>query len=231
MNSIVEGGSGTGKTILATFLFKLLNSNNGDFNFKEFGDQEAEFINLVIDLKRKYPNPKMALVIPMPSFRNTIKKVFRNIKGLSSNMVIGPAEVVKGKFDIIMVDESHRLRRRVNLGAYFGAFDIACRKLNLDKTKCNELDWIIMQSENTILFYDDTQSVKPSDIKKEDFDKLKANKFTKIEYLNSQIRVKGGTNYVQFVDQLLKCSLHATKKIQTKNYEFFFFDSIKEMER
>jgi type I site-specific restriction endonuclease len=33
-------------------------------------------------------------------------------------MVIGPAEIVKDTFDIVIVDESHRLRRRVNLGAY-----------------------------------------------------------------------------------------------------------------
>jgi type I site-specific restriction endonuclease len=41
-------------------------------------------------------------------------------------MVIGPAEIVKDTFDIVIVDESHRLRRRVNLGAYFRAFDVVC---------------------------------------------------------------------------------------------------------
>ena len=66
-------------------------------------------------------NPKMALVVPMSSFRSTLKKVFKNIKGLSANMVIG--QIVNDTFDIVIVDESHRLRRRVNLGAYFRAFD------------------------------------------------------------------------------------------------------------
>ena len=230
-NIIVEGGSGTGKTILATFLFKLLNSDNQDFNYKEFGDQELEFINLVAELKGKYPNPKMALVIPMSSFRNTIKKVFKNIKGLNANMVIGPAEIVNNKFDIVVVDESHRLRRRVNLGTYFKAFDTVCQKLGLDKTMCNELDWIIRQSENTILFYDNTQSVKPSDVKKEVFDKLKTSKSTKTEYLNSQLRVKEGNIYVQFINQLLGCTLGSSKKFQSKNYQFFLFDSITELER
>ena len=51
-NIVVEGGAGTGKTILAIFLFKLLNSNNDDFNFKEFGDDETEFIQTVITLKK-----------------------------------------------------------------------------------------------------------------------------------------------------------------------------------
>jgi hypothetical protein len=41
-------------------------------------------------------------------------------------MVIGPAEIVKDTFDIVIVDES-RLRRRVNLGAYFRAFDVVSK--------------------------------------------------------------------------------------------------------
>lgn len=73
-NIVIEGGAGTGKTILAIFLFKLLKSNSKDFNFKEFGDDETEFIKTVGALKGKYPNPKMALVVPMSSFRNTLKK-------------------------------------------------------------------------------------------------------------------------------------------------------------
>jgi len=226
---IIEGGAGTGKTILAVFLFKLLNSNNEDFNFKEFGDEEEEFIELVSLLKNKYPNPKMALVIPMSSFRNTLKKVFKNIKGLSSNMVIGPAEIAKDQFDIVMVDESHRLRRRVNLGAYYGAFDIVCAKLGLDKEHCSELDWITRQSTKSILFYDENQSIKPSDVKKEDFDKLKSSKSTKIEFLKSQFRVKGGNDYVQYIRKLLDCKLDSQAIYNSQDYGFVLFDSIEDM--
>jgi uncharacterized protein len=229
-NLIVEGGAGTGKTILAIFLFKLLNSNNEDFNFKEFGNDEVEFANLIAILKKKYPNPKMALIVPMSSFRNTLKKVFKNIKGLSSSMVIGPAEIVKKKYDIVVVDESHRLRRRVNLGAYFGAFDIVCEKLNLDKNTCSELDWILMQSDRSFFFYDENQSIKPSDVKKEDFDLLKSKKNTKIECLKSQFRVKGGNDYVEYIDSLLNCSLNSQTKIfNSKEYEFMLFDSISDL--
>ncbi len=227
---VVEGGAGTGKTILAVFLFKLLISNNEDFNFKEFGDDESEFIQTILELKKKFPNPKMALVVPMSSFRNTLKKVFKNIKGLNANMVIGPAEIVKENFDIIFVDESHRLRRRVNLGTYFHAFDVVCEKLNLDKNKCSELDWVIKQSKNAILFYDENQSIKPSDVKKEDFDKLKSNSLTKVEYLKSQFRVKGGNNYVKYVSNLLNCKLDLVREIfNSSEYEFLLFDSIEEM--
>lgn len=229
-NIIVEGGAGTGKTILAIFLFKLLNTNNEDFNFEEFGNDELEFMLIVYELKEKYPNPKMALVVPMSSFRNTLKKVFKNIKGLNANMVIGPAEVSNSTFDILVVDESHRLRRRINLGAYYGAFDIACNKLGLDKMNCSELDWIVKQSESSILFYDENQSIKPSDTKKEDFDKLKVSPLTKIEYLKSQFRVRGGNDYVQYINNLLNCKLETTSKIfNSKEYEFMLFDSIEEI--
>jgi uncharacterized protein len=49
-NFIIEGGAGTGKTILAIFLFKLLKSNNEDFSFNKFGEDEPEFITTVADL-------------------------------------------------------------------------------------------------------------------------------------------------------------------------------------
>lgn len=229
-NFIIEGGAGTGKTILAVFLFKLLNTTNEDFNFKEFGEDESEFLWLVRKLKEKYPNPKMALVVPMSSFRNTLKKVFKNIKGLSSSMVIGPAEIVSDTYDIVVVDESHRLRRRVNLGAYFGAFDQVNLKLKLDKYTSTELDWIQKQSKKAVLFYDENQSIKPSDVKKEDFDLLKKNKQTNIEKLKSQFRVKGGNDYVQFVHDLLDCSLATDKpSFISKEYELTLFDSIKDL--
>lgn len=229
-NIIIEGGAGTGKTILAIFLFKLLNTSNDDFNFEEFGDEEFEFMDIVFELKKKYPNPKMALVVPMSSFRSTLKKVFKNIKGLNASMVIGPAEIVNDTFDIVIVDESHRLRRRVNLGAYFRAFDIVCEKLNLDKHTCNELDWIIKQSESAVYFYDENQSIKPSDVKKEDFDKLKQNSLTKTEFLKSQFRSRGGNDYVNYVDNLLKCNLTNSDVIfNSKEYELILFDSIEDI--
>jgi len=230
---IVEGGAGTGKTILAIFLFKLLNTDNKDFNFNEFGDEEDVFIEKVRLLKLTYPNPKMALVVPMSSFRDTLKKVFRSIKGLSAKMVVGPSEVSKLKdedfYDIILVDESHRLRRRVNLGAYFGAFDKAAIRLDMDKMICSELDWVLKKSKKSLLFYDENQSIKPSDTKKDDFDKLKANPSTNIIKLKSQFRVKGGNGYVDYIKELLNCSLKADEKYSSKDYEFLLFSSLEDM--
>ncbi|MGB5554870.1 MAG: DNA/RNA helicase domain-containing protein, partial [Flavobacteriaceae bacterium] len=229
-NIIIEGGAGTGKTILAIFLFKLLYSDNSDFNFNEFGEDEAEIMYLVETLKQQLPNPKMALVVPMASFRSTLKKVFKNIKGLNARMVIGPAEVTKEDYDILLVDESHRLRRRQNLGAYYGAFDKACTRLKLDKMISSELDWVLLKSKKAVLFYDESQSIKPSDTKKEDFDKLKRSEDSIVERLQSQFRVKGGNAYVSFVKDLLQCDLKVDSKVfNAKDYEMLMFDSVKEM--
>jgi DUF2075 family protein/predicted GIY-YIG superfamily endonuclease len=226
----VEGGAGSGKSILAIYLFKLLYTDISDLNELDFED--IYFIELLKEFKHKFKKPKVALVVPMSSFRNTLKKVFSNIKGLTNKMVIGPAEVANSNFDILIVDESHRLRRRVNLGAYFGSFDTAAQKMGFEKGESNELDWIVKQSNFQILFYDYGQSIKPSDIEKSKFDELKYNnqKNIAIHQLKSQFRVKGGLDYVAYLDNLLNCKLPESKsKIDIPGYEFLFFEDLGKM--
>ena len=49
----------------------------------------------------------------MPGFRRTISNVFKECgNGLVKDMVIGPCDVVKEDYDILFVDESHRLSKR-----------------------------------------------------------------------------------------------------------------------
>lgn len=231
-NIVVEGGAGTGKSILAIYLFKLLNSEDEDFETKELDETQTEFIRVLHQLRKKYPNPRMALVVPMDSFRKTLKKAFTNIKGLRASMVIGPAEVSRNKYDIIVVDESHRLRKRINLGTYFGAFDQANKRLGLAKGMGNELDWVVMQADKTVLFYDKGQSIKPSDVNQSDFTKLKNSPETTVGKLTSQFRVKGGVDYITYVDNLLNCRFREKDaKYSSNEYEFLLFDSLGEMER
>jgi DUF2075 family protein/predicted GIY-YIG superfamily endonuclease len=225
---IAQGGAGTGKTILAIFLFKLLSDCLDDFNFKEFGEEESRINILVKEIRKMFPDLKMALVVPMASFRKTLQKVFRNISGLNAKMVIGPAEVSKNKYDIILVDESHRLRQRVNLGAYYGSFDKACKALGLNKMTSHELEWITLQSKKALFFYDEDQSIKPSDVKKEEFDKIKALTSTKVFDLQSQFRVKGGNAYVSFIDKLLYKTEDISSQYTSNEYELKLFHSIEE---
>lgn len=226
-NIVMEGGAGTGKSIMAVFLIKLICTDNDDFNFKEFGEEEQQFLDLIVRLKVKYRNPKVALVVPMGSFRKTLQKVFKNIKGLNPKMVIGPSDVFKEDYDILLVDESHRLRRRVNLGPYFKVFDEVCTELGLDKTETHELDWMQRTRAKCIYFYDENQSIKPSDVPQEAFSQMKQLPSTVVEPLRSQFRVNGGNGYVDYIRQLLDSSiLEGTPKYASKDYEFVLFDSI-----
>jgi len=172
---IVNGQPGTGKTVLATYLVKYL---------KEHKDTA---------------HLKIALVIPMGSLRETIKKVFRNIKGLSANMVVIPNDIVRGDYDLVIVDEAHRLKRRKNLGAAFGAFDSINRLLGLHREATN-VDWIIKKSKSQIFFYDKNQNVMPADVGPEEFDKLE----DVVKYdLTTQLRVQAGEKYIKFIEDLL----------------------------
>jgi len=161
----IEGGAGTGKTILAVYLIKLLNTSIQAYHVDESDEIYSEQILHVLEYRKKVGKPKTALVVPMTSLRKTLRKVFAQVKGLSASMVIGPSEVASAKepYDVLIVDEAHRLRQRKNI-TNFASFDQANERLGFDKYTGNELDWIIKQSKVQILFYDQGQSIKPSDI-------------------------------------------------------------------
>lgn len=223
---LVEGGAGTGKTILAIFLFKLMLTTDEDFNYREFGEDEKEFVNKVKQLKTKFPKPKMGLVIAMGSFRKTIKKVFRNINGLNPNLVIGPSDLEYESYDILFVDESHRLRKRVNLGPYFAVYDRVCKALKLDKLNTSELAWTQLRSNKVLYFYDAKQSIKPSDVDASDFENLKNDSDTINVKLHSQFRVKGGNGFVDFINNLLDNSFNNKElKYNDSNYDLLLFEN------
>lgn len=230
-NLVVEGGAGTGKSVLAIFLFKLIHTDNTELDLREFSEEEAELRELLARFKKLYAQPRMALVVPMKSFRETLKKAFRNIVGLHQDMVIGPSELARQSYDIVLVDESHRLRKRVNLGSYYGAFDKACAALGLDKSTCSEVDWVTRQSGKAVFFYDADQSVKPSDANAGDFQTIKSSPDSKVMRLVSQFRVQGGRHYVEFLDDLLSVRLPDNGKFHSKKYEFLMFDDISDMVR
>jgi DUF2075 family protein len=181
---------------------------------------------LVKKLKELYPNPKIALVIPMTSLRNTLKSVFKSVKGLNAGMVIGPSEVIGENYDILIIDEAHRLRQRKNITS-FGAFDNNNRQLGLGN-EGTELDWVMRSSKKQIFFYDQAQSVKPSDVPEDRFLELQLH--SKLIKLQSQLRVKGGTDYINYVEDLLNLRLKDDNPIfEQEGYEFMLFDHIADM--
>ena len=112
----VKGSAGTGKTILATYLIKLLVSKYEELNVEDIDDENYREIQLLSDFRKKYPIIKIGLVIAMTSLRSTLQKVFSKIPGLNKGMIISPSDTFKERYDILIIDEAHRLRQRKNIG-------------------------------------------------------------------------------------------------------------------
>lgn len=135
-------------------------------------------------------------------------------------MVLGPYDVVKEKYDLLIVDEAHRLQRRVNL-TNFPAYDAVNQKLGLKKG--TQLDWIMKSSRHQILFYDKFQSIRPGDIRPEELNKYKFEKYE----LESQMRVKGGRDYIMYIRNILDVA--QKESIKFSDYELKLFENINEM--
>jgi len=222
---VISGSAGTGKTILATYLMKLLTTDVESIHLEELNDEDLREINYIVQFKKKFPNAKIGLVVAMTSLRESLENVFKKIPGLKSSMVINPSDTFKlnEKYDLLIVDEAHRLRQYKNI-SWMGAFKKNNEKLGLDN-KGTELDWIIANSKNQIFFYDTAQSVKPSDVDADSFSKVLKEENTLLLELKSQMRVKGGNNYIQFVHDLLHVTRTQTEKYEEEKYDVLLFEN------
>lgn len=204
---IINGMPGSGKTVIAVYLFKL---------FRETPE---------------YSNQKIALVVPQTSLRKTLKDLFKNLHGLSASDVIGPNEVTHQKYDILLVDEAHRLKQRKNLSSYV-AYDECCERIGLS-TKATQLDWVMKQSTCSILFYDQNQVVGPSGIEMEQLNtSILTSTYSRMNtyyQLLSQMRCNGGIEYIDYVKDLLHNNID--KKACFGEYEFKLIEDFKEFEK
>lgn len=226
---VVEGGAGTGKTILGVYMLKLLMQTKNEKQIEIEEDQVELNLSEILKINDAIDDLKIGLVIPMDNLRSTLKRVFRQIKGLNSSMVLSPHDVGKSEevYDLLIVDEAHRLRRRKNLTQY-GTFDENNRKMNLGSDG-TELDWILLKSKYQIFFYDEGQSIKPTDIRKETFKKLMLRKNYHEYTLTAQLRcIKGGDEYVNYIKQVFSCN-PPKKRVEFKDYDLRIFDDVKQM--
>ena len=222
MTMIVNGGPGTGKTVLAVYLMKLLAERNADI---DRSDEDLDDDYLYYGL-RNLPKMKIGLVVPMQSLRTTIKTVFKKVNNLNPKMAISPIQVPKERYDLLIVDEAHRLRQRKALSQY-PSFDKNNHLLGLDDSG-TELDWIRLCSKNQIFFYDEAQSVKPSDIDKERFAEMKKESNIVEETLTSQFRCKGGNEYIDYIKSIFSDDPPVERKV-FPDYEIKLFDDVNAM--
>jgi len=233
---VVQGDPGTGKTIIAIFLMKLLadirdfqdhDDVEPDSMFAEFFTQENA--TLLKDLK-------MALVIPQQSLRQSVKKVFKKTPKLDPSMVLTPFQVGESDamFDLILVDETHRLNQRANQasGVQNKKFGLINERLfGADDHRYTQLDWIKASSRHQLLLIDGAQSVRPHDLSPAALDaELRAAKDAHRHFpLTTQMRVKAGADYVEYVRMLLRGV--PVSRPDLGDYDLRFFDDLGEMRR
>ena len=233
--SIISGLAGTGKTLLAiNLIYNIINANNNSidsYREEESEDQYCSIFYKTMHRLRKYISNngeiKVGFVVPMTSLRKTLDKVFKAINKNLRNVVIGPGDVVKGDYDVIVCDEVHRLAKYKNI-ANMGDFKIKCIMLGLDEKNATQLDWILMKSKYNVLFYDGNQTVKGSDISKDKMDKIIKENHDNCYNLTTQLRCKSGELFIDNIDKLFKCKLK-NKMESSNDFEIKVFSNPNEM--
>lgn len=231
---VIQGDPGTGKTIVAIYLMKLLldishsdpdEALDRDTIFADFFS--PHFRDLLTDFR-------VGLVIPQQSLRKTIQAVFQKTPGLSKSMVLTPFEVGESEkpYDLLIVDEAHRLGQRANQpsAAQNSKFSAINQSLfGEDRSDITQMDWVKAQSRHQLYLIDSAQSVKPADLPKRILDELSAKARSEEGFfrLASQMRIQGGSDYIDYVGRVLDGSQALPETFGS--YSVRFFDDIRAM--
>ncbi|WNM26396.1 DUF2075 domain-containing protein [Demequina capsici] len=234
---VIEGGPGTGKTIVAIYLMKLLvdiasteptDDQSSDSVFADF------FVEGHRELMRGF---RIGLVVPQQSLRKSIKNVFRRTPGLSPAMVLTPYEVARSRdpFDLLIVDETHRLTQygAQAMGTLTRDFREHSMRLAHKGERwedLTQLDWIVRSSKQQILLLDRDQSVRPIDLPPKAVDRVReaAADEGRSYTLRSQMRVQGGSDYIEYVRAALSDG-PAPQRRGFDGYDLRFFDDLGRM--
>lgn len=209
--SVVQGGPGTGKTIIGIYLIKLLRDLS-DFDATDEVHGDSIFSDYFVQGYRDlFRNIRLALVVPQQSLRNSITKVFSRVPALRDVRVLSPFDVGDGPddFDIIVVDEAHRLTQRAaqahgTLTKRYGEIVRAMR--GYDDPSVTQLDWIRHRARHVVLLLDTGQSVRPADIDEATLRQVmdEARRDGRLHTLTTQMRVAGGSAYLDFINAVME---------------------------
>ena len=254
--AVIKGGAGTGKTIVLVNLFarfiQAAKSNQTDFRLEESEvdevfelkelSPEAKLINRIKNYTTQYGIPRIAYVAQMSSLRKTMATVLHQIPGVKKKDAKGPFDIVneshvtdtEGKdefrpFDIVLVDEAHRLWRNKKLGQSTTKYKNACEKVyapGTDPDSVTALDMIFDSSLTRVLVYDAVQTVKDSDITYDQYittlgrrNPSDVHEFT----LRQQMRCRAGLDYICYLDDIFNNDPGITRK-SIANYDLQYFD-------
>ena len=232
---VIQGDPGTGKTIVAIYLVKLLHEITVATD-EDLLESESIFSDFfVAENRRNLAKTKIGLVIPQQSLRKTIQRVFDRTPGLSPRDVLSPFDAAASDeiYDLLIVDEAHRLQQRSNQSSAQQNKQFTDLNLKLfkedDKSK-TQLDWIKARSNNQILLIDAKQTVKPADLSPETMKSLVSEAKVRNVYfqLVSQMRLQAGGDYIDYVGDVF-AGLNPIPKRDFGDYDVKFFESFSEM--
>ncbi|MGL3148950.1 DNA/RNA helicase domain-containing protein [Microbacterium sp. A82] len=231
---VVQGNPGTGKTIIAIFLMKLL-ADIRDYQDHDDIESDSMFAEFFVPENRELlADLRMALVIPQQSLRESVKKVFKKTPRLDPKMVLTPFQVGESDadFDLVLVDETHRLGQRANQAS--GVQNKKFRDINVslfveDDPRYTQLDWIKTRSKHQLLLIDGEQSVRPHDLSPTILgaEVSRAKNAHRHYALTTQMRVQAGADYVEFIRAMLRGE--DPERPELGDYDLRFFDDLGEM--
>jgi len=260
-NAVISGVAGTGKTVvLIKVLSELMHIANSPVatplpassspvspsSPPKFNDDEENFGQALTRqikasrLKAAKPNGlKIAYVVPLSELLQPFKNVIKAVYG-DDSIVKCATEVANtpGQYDIIFVDEAHRLGTINKFGANKNPYKLAClNAMGVAYTPGminppTELDWIHKKSNCCVYVYDEGQKVRShKSIEHRDFDRIVLNQsFTTQYVLTTQMRCKAGDKYVRFLDDLFNSKINGSTPLPPwKGYDFRVYDDVGKM--
>lgn len=231
--SLVEGEPGTGKTVIAIYLMKLLR-DIGRADPEDPLDEDARFAEF-FDTRHvgRFTGLRIGLVVPQQSLRLSIQRVFDKTPGLERSMVLSPFQVggTKGSYDVLIVDETHRLNQRAaqSSGPQNAQFaEITTNLFGSDDLSKTQLDWIHEKSTHQILFVDTLQTVRPADLPSDVLNSVadEARRKKRFHRLRTQHRIKDpGEGYVKHIREVLAGLAPEPKPDRFSPYDLRFYDN------
>jgi DUF2075 family protein len=233
-NVVIQGDPGTGKTVVAIFLVKLLR----DIATLEDGEEldsdspYADFFTLAN--RDELRDLRIAFVVPQQSLRASIKKVFTKTARLEGIQIMNAFELAASgeTFDLVIVDETHRLNQRANQSS--AASNARFRESNVrlfgrDDVCFTQLDCIMHRSCHRLFLVDPAQRVRPADLPLSTLERLVSDAQEEQTYVRlwSQMRVVGGDDYTAYVRAMLSDCPPTPRRFD--GYDFRLFDSFLDM--
>jgi len=237
-SSVIEGHPGTGKTIVAIFLMKLL-ADIRDFDDGDEIEPDSMFAEFFVPENRDLlKRLRIGFVVPQQSLRESIKRVFKKTPKVAVDQVLSPFDVGVSdeRWDILIVDETHRLNQRANQssGVNNKRFITINEKLfGADDSSKTQLDWIRAQSSHQIYLLDTEQTVRPADLPQATLRGLveQARSAHRQYPLATQMRVRAGADYVEFIRAMLRGEAGTSDRPDLGEYDLRFFQDLAEMRK